>query len=75
MRTLMLVLSAAAVLGLLAGCGGGGSSPVNPGGTGDLRGQLTGVANPASFQILVDGSPTSVTPASDGRFTIPRVPA
>lgn len=75
MRTLMLVLSVAVVLGLLAGCGGGGSSPVNPGGTGDLRGQLTGVANPASFQILVDGSPTSVTPASDGRFTIPRVPA
>lgn len=75
MRTLVLLAVVGLLAVLVAGCGGGGSSAPNPTDTGSLSGQLNGVANPASFQILVDGSPTSVTPAADGSFVIPNLPA
>jgi hypothetical protein len=67
----VLVLAAA-----LVGCGGSGSpstAPVNA--QGAIQGTLTGAPNPQSFSLYLDGQKLAPTPAANGSFSLPQVPA
>lgn len=72
MRVAIVGVVVLVLLGLV-GCGGGGGN-VNPRQTGQVTGTLS-AANPASYQIMLDGAALDVRPAADGTFAIPNLPA
>ncbi len=73
MRYLCAIAVVVVLVGLV-GCGsGGGEVVINPTG-GVVTGQLTGVASPEDFRILVDGSEVTVQPDSQGNFVIANLP-
>lgn len=73
MRYLCGIAVVVVLVGLI-GCGSGdGEVVIDPTG-GVVTGQLTGVANPDDFRILVDGSAVSVQPDAQGNFVIANLP-
>jgi hypothetical protein len=75
---LMAALAAVVALGLLAGCGGGGSTapPVHPAGTGSITGTVVFFDHPAApvtgVQIELDG--VVVTSTLNDAFTMNATP-
>jgi hypothetical protein len=62
------------LVGLLAGCGGGGG-PNPPANTmGQITGRLAGVGNAAEYTITLDGQPVNARPSASGDFALPSVP-
>lgn len=75
-RQSLLLVSLAAALAVVVGCGGeSGPEPVPPPQTsGQVSGRITGVADPTQYAITVDGRPVDAQPGPSGGFTIRGIP-